>query len=307
MKKIRLYEQNSLYRDNLRITGYQFGKGKQSLCIVGAMRGNEIQQLYICSQLVKIFKELEEQGKIAENKSVLIVPCVNSASVNIEKRFWPTDNTDINRMFPGYAYGETTQRIAAGLFEKIKDYQYGIQLASFYMPGNFIPHVRMMKTGYEDLEEAKMFGLPYVLVREPKPYDTTTLNYNWQVWETDAFSIYSSATDMVDKESAKIAMEAILRFAAKKRICKYNVHSGYISEVIGEVKALKPVKTKKAGIMDCKVKVNQAVRKGEVLAEIISTYEGDVIYQVTAPKDGIIFFIHNKPIVYEDTVVIKML
>lgn len=307
MKKIKLYEQNSLYRDNLRITGYQFGKGKQSLCIVGAMRGNEIQQLYICSQLVKIFKELEEQGKIAENKSVLIVPCVNSASVNIEKRFWPTDNTDINRMFPGYAYGETTQRIAAGLFEKIKDYQYGIQLASFYIPGNFIPHVRMMKTGYEDLEEAKMFGLPYVLVREPKPYDTTTLNYNWQVWETDAFSIYSSATDMVDKESAKIAMEAILRFAAKKRICKYNVHSGYISEVIGEVKALKPVKTKKAGIMDCKVKVNQAVRKGEVLAEIISTYEGDVIYQVTAPKDGIIFFIHNKPIVYEDTVVIKML
>ena len=307
MKKIKLYEQNSLYRDNLRITGYQFGKGKQSLCIVGAMRGNEIQQLYICSQLVKIFKELEEQGKIAENKSVLIVPCVNSASVNIEKRFWPTDNTDINRMFPGYAYGETTQRIAAGLFEKIKDYQYGIQLASFYMPGNFIPHVRMMKTGYEDLEEAKMFGLPYVLVREPKPYDTTTLNYNWQVWETDAFSIYSSATDMVDKESAKIAMEAILRFAAKKRICKYNVHSGYISEVIGEVKALKPVKTKKAGIMDCKVKVNQAVRKGEVLAEIISTYEGEVIYQVTAPKDGIIFFIHNKPIVYEDTVVIKML
>ncbi|MDE6312444.1 MAG: succinylglutamate desuccinylase/aspartoacylase family protein [Lachnospiraceae bacterium] len=307
MEKIKLYEQNSLYRDNLRIMGYQFGNGKQSLCIVGAMRGNEIQQLYICSQLVKIFKELEEQGEISKNKSVLIVPCVNSASVNIEKRFWSTDNTDINRMFPGYAYGETTQRIAAGLFEKIKDYQYGIQLASFYMPGNFIPHVRMMKTGYEDVEEAKLFGLPYVLVREPKPYDTTTLNYNWQVWETDAFSIYSSATDTVDQESAKIAIDAILRFAVKKRICKYNVHSGYISEVIGEVKALKPVKTKKAGILDSKVKVNEAVRKGQVLAEIIDTYEGDVIYQVTAPEDGIVFFIHNKPIVYEDTVVIKML
>lgn len=307
MEKIKLYEQNSLYRDNLRIMGYQFGNGKQSLCIVGAMRGNEIQQLYICSQLVKIFKELEEQGEISKNKSVLIVPCVNSASVNIEKRFWSTDNTDINRMFPGYAYGETTQRIAAGLFEKIKDYQYGIQLASFYMPGNFIPHVRMMKTGYEDVEEAKLFGLPYVLVREPKPYDTTTLNYNWQVWETDAFSIYSSATDTVDQESAKIAIDAILRFAVKKRICKYNVHSGYISEVIGEVKALKPVKTKKAGILDSKVKVNEAVRKGQVLAEIIDTYEGDVIYQVTAPEDGIVFFIHNKPVVYEDTVVIKML
>lgn len=41
--------------------------------------------------------------------------------MNIKKRFWPTDNTDINRMFPGYDLGETTQRIAAGVFEVIKD------------------------------------------------------------------------------------------------------------------------------------------------------------------------------------------
>lgn len=307
MKKIILYEQKSLYRDNLRITGYQFGSGEMSLCIVGSTRGNEIQQLYICSQLVKTFKELEEQGKLAKNKLVLIIPCVNTASVNIEKRFWPTDNTDINRMFPGYAYGETTQRIAAGLFERIKDFKYGIQFASFYMPGNFIPHVRMMKTGYEDVEEAKLFGMPYVLVREPKPYDTTTLNYNWQVWETDAFSLYTSATDRVDKESARIAIDGVLRFAARKKICRYHVHSGYVSEVIGEARALKPVKTKKAGILDCKVTVNQAVKKGDVLAEVIDTYLGEVKYQVKAPKDGIIFFIHNKPIVYEDTVVFKML
>jgi hypothetical protein len=33
-------------------------------------------------------------------------------------------------MFPGYDAGETTQRIAAGVFEKIKDYEYGIQFAS---------------------------------------------------------------------------------------------------------------------------------------------------------------------------------
>ena len=35
--------------------------------------------------------------------------------MNIGKRFWSADNTDINRMFPGYNLGETTQRIAAGV------------------------------------------------------------------------------------------------------------------------------------------------------------------------------------------------
>lgn len=62
-----------------------------------------------------------------------MVPSVNHFSINIGKRFWPSDNTDINRMFPGYKEGETTQRIAAGVFENIKDYSYGIQFASFYI------------------------------------------------------------------------------------------------------------------------------------------------------------------------------
>ena len=60
------------------------------------------------------------------------------------------DKTDINRMFPGYANGETTQRIAAAVFEALNGFEYGIQLASYYVPGDFIPHVRMLKTGYED-------------------------------------------------------------------------------------------------------------------------------------------------------------
>ena len=35
----------SLYRDDLRVTGYRFGSGERAACIVGALRGNEIQQM----------------------------------------------------------------------------------------------------------------------------------------------------------------------------------------------------------------------------------------------------------------------
>ena len=162
MKEKILFELNSVYRDNMRIKGYSFGEGEQSACIVGATRGNEVQQLYICSRLINIFKQLEHQGKIRYGKTVMVVPTVNSHSMNIGKRFWSTDNTDINRMFPGYNLGETTQRIAAGVFENINAYRYGIQFTSFYMQGDYIPHVRVMQTGFEDIELAKDFGLPYV-------------------------------------------------------------------------------------------------------------------------------------------------
>lgn len=50
------------------------------------------------------------------------MPCVNYYSMNIGKRFWSMDNTDINRMFLGYDLGETTQRIADGVFKQLQGY-----------------------------------------------------------------------------------------------------------------------------------------------------------------------------------------
>ena len=58
MEEKLLFELDSVYRDNMRIKGFTFGNGEKSVCIVGATRGNEVQQVFICSQLIKIFKQL---------------------------------------------------------------------------------------------------------------------------------------------------------------------------------------------------------------------------------------------------------
>lgn len=306
MEKKVLYEIKALYRDDLRVMGYEFGEGEETLCILGSLRGNEVQQLYVCSQLVKRFAELEKQGRIHAGHKILIIPSANPYSMNIKKRFWPTDNTDINRMFPGYDLGETTQRIAAGIFEKIKNYKYGIQFTSFYMPGNFEPHVRMMKTGFEDVEMAKRFGMPYVVIRETRPYDTTTLNYNWQIWETHAFSIYTTTTESIDKESAQMAVRSILRFLAKESVVDYKGHDGYLSQVVADTDMV-PVRTKVSGIFESKVKVGDEVIKGQVMAETIDPYEGTVTEILTAPVDGTVFFAHNEPLTYANTAVFKLI
>lgn len=297
MEEKLLFELDSVYRDNMRIKGFSFGKGEKSVCIVGATRGNEVQQVYICSQLIKIFRYLEKQGKIKENKSIMVVPTVNSYSMNIAKRFWSTDNTDINRMFPGYNLGETTQRIAAGVFENVNDYEYGIQFTSFYMQGSFIPHVRMMKTGFENVEIAKDFGLPYVFRREARPYDTTTLNYNWQLWETKAFSLYTNATDTIDVASAREAINAVLSFLNKNEIIEYRCHQGYVSQFI-EGHTLVNVKSNVSGIFIRYKDVNSRVKKGDILAEIIDPYTGMPVDTVKSPVNGIVFFHADQPVIY---------
>lgn len=305
LKKV-IFSMKAPFREDLKIYGYHFGRGDKSACIVGPTRGNEIQQLYICSQLVKILTILEKNGAILSNNEILIIPSVNHFSMNIEKRFWAMDNSDINRKFPGDAEGETTDRIAAGIFETVKGYSYGIQFGSFHTPGDFIPHVRMMETGFQSTSLANLFGLPYVLTRKPEPIDTATLNYNWSISNTNSFSIYTSATDFIDEKSAKQAISSVLRFLTRMGIIKYNCHSGFIATVIEE-HSLLPIRTEVAGIYHPLKHPGDEVSFGEVIAEVLDPFEGEVLSKITSPSEGVVFFAHNKPLVVKNCMIYQII
>ena len=305
MHKRIIYQIKGMYRDDFRITGYEFGEGEKSVCIVGSSRGNEVQQIYCCSRLVKKCRQLEEEGRIRKGHKILIIPSINPYSMNIQKRFWPTDNTDINRMFPGYNLGETTQRIADGVFREIKDYAFGIQLTSFYMPGDFVPHVRMMDEGFSRVETAKQFGLPYVVIREVRPYDTTTLNYNWQVWNTQAFSLYTTTTARIEPKGAGQAVLAVMNFLSRQGMVKYSIPEQNEPQVLKD-KEMISVRTAKSGIFEALVKTGEAVDVGQPLANIMDPYEGENLETLYSPVQGVVFFQHNEPLTYADTVVIKI-
>ena len=297
---------NTAYRGEYSIKGFSFGTGEKAACIMGAMRGNEFQQLYICSLLSKKLSELETRGAIVSGKQILLIPSLNYSSFNVGKKYWISDNSDVNRAFPGNPEGQATSRIAAAVMDQVKDYAYGIQFASFYMPGDFIPHVRMMETGYQSASLANLFGLQYVVIRKPKPMDTATLNYNWQMNGTNAFSIYTNSTDMVDDKSARQAVSSVLRFLTRMGIVKYNNHSGYIASVINEYD-LSAVKTYDAGFYKRLKEPGDPVVHNEVIGQVIDPCEGFVKSEIISPTDGIVFFAHTAPMVMSNEVVYKII
>ena len=306
MQELELFKINAIYRDDFRIKGYAFGEGEESVCIIGSMRGNEYQQIYVCSLLVNKLKKLEKEGRIRDGKKILVVPCGNPYSVNVKKRFWTIDNTDINRMFPGYDKGETTQRIAEGIFSNVKNYKIGIQLASFYMPGNFVSQVRIMKTGMENVDMAKQFGLPFVVLHHPRPFDTATLNYNWQIWETNAFSVYTSSTSAINKIEASKGMRAILNFMAKNDIIDYCGDEGYISRVVESTDFL-AVRSHTAGFFEALVNAGDRVEKGQKLAVITNPMTGEINEVLRSDIEGVVAFLHNETMCYQKTAVIKLI
>ena len=301
-----IFTLKSTYRDDFRIDGYRFGKGEKTCCIVGALRGNEVQQLYVCSQIIKALSNLEKKGNITYNHEIMVIPSLNPFSMNIQRRFWSVDNTDINLMFPGDSSGKTTQRIAAGIFDFIKEYQYGIQFTSFYISGDFIPHVRMMETEHKNVSLANLFGLPYILLRKPKPFDTATLNYNWQLANTSAFSVYTNETETIDESSAQTAVGAVLRFLSRMGVIKYQSHGGYMATTLEE-EHLMSVHAKQGGIYRRIKQPGDEVEQDEPMAEILHPFDGSVLEVIKAPANGIVFFAHKSPLVLENSVVYKII
>ena len=306
MKKEILFQMKSTYRDDFVIEGYRFGSGEKTACIVGPMRGDEVQQQYICSQIVHELQQTEAAGGICDGQSILVIPSCNPFSMNVGRRFWAMDGTDINRMFPGYDQGETTQRIAAAIFKHLEGFRYGLQLASFYVPGEFVPHVRMLRTGYEDVESARLFGLPYVTVRKPLPFDTTLLNYNWQIWNTSAFSLYAGLTDSIDVQNSRGAVDAVLRFLTGiGAISIAPTAPGFQSVVLNE-DVLTTLSARHAGIYVRKHKAGDVIKAGDLLARILHPYDGHVLEEVRSPQDGIIFFSHHRPLVLQNALLYRI-
>ena len=75
MRKETIFEMTSPCRDNFRVKGYRFGEGEKTLAIVGAMRGDEVQQQYICSQLVNRLTMLEQR----ETRNTLVLVAEGNA------------------------------------------------------------------------------------------------------------------------------------------------------------------------------------------------------------------------------------
>ena len=307
MNKEIIYSMNTAYRGEYEIQGFSYGSGDKAACIVGAMRGNEFQQLYISSLLAKKLGELEARGAIVSAKKILLIPSINYSSFNVGKKYWITDNSHINRSFPGNPEGQATSRIAAAVMEKVTGYAYGIQFASFYMDGEFIPHVRMIETGKQSNSLASQFGMPYVLTAEPRSYDKATLNYNWQMRGTEAFSVYSGVTDTINGESANQAVSSVLRFLTRMGVIRYNCHAGYISTIMDEEDLLSIRSEHAAGFFKKLVQPGDEVVRGDIIANIINPMTGENTTDIYAPTDGIIFYCQNSPMIYQNSVIFKMI
>lgn len=135
-----------------------------------------------------------------------------------------------------------------------------------------------------------------MVLRTPQPYDTTTLNYNWQIWDTQAFSLYTKETDCIDRTTARMAVEAVLRFLAEKGLSHGEVSVGEKSVLFRE-NTLESILTTAGGLFFRHTTPGDRVQAGSLLADILDPCTGRILEQLHANRPGRIFFAHKSQLI----------
>ena len=92
----------------------------------------------------------------------------------------------------------------------------------------------------------------------------------------------------------------------RKGIVNARVSNGCLTEIISESRLLQ-IHSPAAGICRSFVKTGDELRNGELLCEITDPLDGRVISRIYAPSDGTVFFRYNRPLVFEKSVLYKMI
>ena len=97
-----------------------------------------------------------------------------------------------------------------------------------------------------------------------------------------------------------------MNFMANQGIIKYGAIGEKHIRTISDTELIS-VRTAKSGFYEPLVQAGDRVVSGKPLAQIMDPYEGIILETLYAPVNGTIFFIHNNPLTYANTAVIKML
>ncbi|PBC04124.1 succinylglutamate desuccinylase/aspartoacylase family protein [Mesorhizobium sp. WSM3860] len=94
-------------RGELSLPVFSLNKGEgPRLLVTGGNHGNELEGPLVARRLIKWLPEAQTCGR------VMILPVLNPLAVEAWSRNTPLDGLNLNRVFPGHAYGSVTERIA---------------------------------------------------------------------------------------------------------------------------------------------------------------------------------------------------
>ena len=239
--------------------------------------------------------------------TVDIYPSINPLGMESVSRAVPMSGLDMNRVFPGSTSGAVAENIAAKLVEDIKGADVCVDIHASNIFIREIPQVRIPSAESSALlKYAKMLNTDFVWVHDSNAVGEGSLAAALREVGVPTLVIEMGVGQRITKAYCKQLLSGIFNLMSKLGIWvgpTENVSHPMVS-TDGAVHVIHSVES---GIFIPKVEHNMWVQKGTLIGEIVTPITGTVEEEIIAPSDGLIFSLREYPIVYEGSVIARIL
>lgn len=298
--KLPADEELTIKKNSLKGVGCEGGK---RIAVVTGIHGDELEGQYVCYELVRM---------ITANMSWLkgtvdIYPSINPLGMESVSRAMPMSGLDMNRVFPGSDTGAIAENVAAKLVADIKGADVCVDIHASNIFIREIPQVRIPSSESSRLlKYAKMLNTDFVWVHDSNAVGEGSLASALRAEGVPALVVEMGVGQRITKAYCKQLLNGIFNLMSKIGIWEGPVED--ISHpMVSSDGAVNVIHSVESGIFIPTVEHNIWVQKGTVIGEIVTPITGTVEEEITAPADGLIFSLREYPIVYEGSVIARIL
>lgn len=295
-------DENMIVKKN-RIQPANLEGNEKRICIVTGLHGDELEGQYVCYKLIK---EIEENIQHL-NGIVDIYPSLNPLGVDSVHRGMPTFDLDMNRIFPGSENGAMAEHVAAKIIEDIDGADMCIDLHASNIFLKEVPQVRVSEHIKDKLVPyAKLLNMDFIWVHPETTVLESTLTYSLNSKDIPTLLVEMGVGMRITKEYGDQLVEGIFNLMKELNIWKGKVEA--IREpIVSTEKEVKLINANASGIFMSCVKHLDEIKEGEEIGEIINSLTGKVNQKVISPCDGVIFTLREYPVVYEGSLIARVL
>ncbi len=296
-------------RMELRRTVYTGGDGPRGTVVAG-IHGDELEGLYVCHRLAAWLEELLRTTPEALLGTVELYPALNTLGLDTLTRGLPVFDTDLNRAFPGNAGGPLPERLAAALMTALSGSALVVDIHASNIYLREIPQVRINQEFEELLVPiARSMNLDMIWLHGASTVLETTVAHSLNSNDTPCLVVEMGVGMRITPEYCDQLVAGILSAWQKLGILSRNLTLPETSHtaLIADDSNVHYLNAQTSGMFVPTASHWTDVHRGDLLGTIVSPFSGSVLSEVRSPVDGILFTLREYPLVYEGSLMARVM
>jgi predicted deacylase len=297
-------EQTSLQR-----TVFEGGDGPK-VAIVSGVHGDELEGLYVCHRLALWLEELCRHRPEALRGCVELYPAMNPLGLDTLQRFVPVYETDLNRNFPGDPAGLFPERIAAAAMSALAGSSLVIDIHASNIYLREIPQVRINQEFQETLVPlAQKMNLDVIWLHGAMTVLEATIAHSLNSVGIPCLVVEMGVGMRVTPEFTDQVVLGILHVWQELGVLAADLSLPERTHIplLANDQNVHFLNADTSGLFIPLVEHWTAVKKGELLGQIISPFQGKILSEVRSTVDAVLFTLREYPLVYEGSLMARLM